>query len=79
MGDALRRPGRQVVGDHSGQSLAGHQREFGVHSEWDGRPLDDFKQESVRTGVDENPDLFGQAKTHSFSILHRDGLYFVML
>lgn len=79
MGDALRRPGGQVVGDHSGQSLAGHQREFGVHSEWGGRPLNDFKQESVRTGVEENAALFGQAKTYSFSILHCDGLYFVTL
>ena len=68
-----------MVGDHSEQSLAGHQREFGVHSEWDGRPLDDFKQESVRTGVEENAALFGQAKTHSFSILHCDELYFVTL
>lgn len=46
MGDALRRRGGQVLGGQAGQSLAGHEREFGVYSEWDGRPLDDTKQRS---------------------------------
>lgn len=33
----------------------------------------------MRTGVEENPALFGQAKTHSFRISYRDGFRFVML